>query len=504
MDKMKIWCVFWAFCLLGACYDDKGNYDYTGKLAIKVTGIEEEYVRVVLDTIKFRPVITPVDREYECFWGVVPDGGYQFQFDTISKIKDLDYGVNLKPGTYKLRFCARDMKTGVFTLQEYRLTVVTDMSIGWWVLKEEGGKTDLDVFTPTRSLESVLKMKNGKALDGKPENMAYVDDWLYFDEKDNTSVETKVVFVASDQDVVAVDFFSGSIMRSFDDLFYNVPVVKRPQNIFLGSNGLFLVNDNRLHVILLAGNGRTGFFGDAQLGNDVVISNYKTSSSRRTPLLFDEKSGSFFTTTYTSLSLISFLNEPWASSDADRSPVNNLNAELLYVGAKMDDYSLTDAYALLKYKQEDKFGLLKLVARYTSPYRNPVESTRLLDNSLGVLSADFRAMAKDYDLMYFSKGNEVWAFDVETLREEKLNVVIPAGERITYMEYLRFTPSADKSLWFNSVIIGTSRGGNYTLYRHDVIAGKLQPGVKIGAGTGEVKRACYLYMGSRVDDTELL
>lgn len=504
MNKINLFFLLCIACGMAACYEDKGNYEYRKKLDIEVIGIENNYKKLVLDTIHFRPEITPSGREYECFWGVLPEGGSPKQFDTISKVKDWDYVVNLKPGMYKIRFCAKDVETGIFAFQEYTLSVTTDMAVGWWILKEEAGKTDLDVFTPDRKIENVLKLNNGSALEGKPKNIAYVDDWLYFDEKANESVVTKTIFVASEQDVVAVDFFNGSILRNFDHLFYTVPTVKRPQNIFWGVNGVFLVNNDQIHVIMLEGRGATGFFGDAKSGKEVQVSDLKTTSGNRTPLLFDEKSASFFTTSYTSLNLISFKDSPSASSGSDGSPVNNLNADLLYIGVKMGEIYPENTYALMKSRAEEKYLLVKLLSKYTSPYRNPVVKTQELDNSLKILSADFRAMAKDYNLMYFSKGQELWSFDVEQFREVKQNVTIPVDEEITYMEYLRFTPSFDKTKWFNSLMVATNVNGKYKLYRYDVMAGKLQPGVVIGEGGGRIIRACYLYMNGKVYKTDLL
>ena len=496
MNNIKLLWSFLIVCLLAACYDDKGNYDYMEKLSINVSGIEDDHTVLLMDTIKFRPEITPADRKYECFWGVLPKNGYQYQFDTISKEKDWDYVVNLNPGAYKLRFCARDVTSGVFTFLEYSLSVVTDMSIGWWVLKEENGKTDLDVFSTDRKISDLLKTKNGNSLDGSPRNMAFVSDWLNYDEEMDENVITKTVFVASDQEVVAVDFFSGAILRNFDNLFYNKPDVKKPQDVLPALNSVFLVNDNKLYSMLLAGTGKSGFFGDAQLGPVLQVSPQRVTHKRLAPVFFDEKSCSFFTALGSGLKLISFPD--------DEPPVNNLNAELLYIGAKMGFSTPNNFYALMKSKTGNRYTLSKLSGEYVSSFPNPMISTRVLDNSLGILSADYRTMAKDYNLMFFSKGNELWAFDVEELSEVKQEVSVPVGEKITYMEDLRFTPAFNKDMWFNSVIVGTSKNGNYTLYRYDVVAGKLQPAVKIGEGTGEVTRACYLHMNGSVYETELL
>ena len=64
MNNIKLLWSFLIVCLLAACYDDKGNYDYMEKLSINVSGIEDDHTVLLMDTIKFRPEITPADRKY--------------------------------------------------------------------------------------------------------------------------------------------------------------------------------------------------------------------------------------------------------------------------------------------------------------------------------------------------------------------------------------------------------------------------------------------------------
>ena len=41
-------------CLEIACYEDKGNYDYTDKLEITVSGIQEAYNRIAVSYTHLR------------------------------------------------------------------------------------------------------------------------------------------------------------------------------------------------------------------------------------------------------------------------------------------------------------------------------------------------------------------------------------------------------------------------------------------------------------------
>ena len=86
-------------CLEIACYEDKGNYDYTDKLEITVSGIQEAYNRIVGDTISLKPQITPANREYDCFWGIIAFNSGSNNVDTISFEQDLDYKISLRTGS---------------------------------------------------------------------------------------------------------------------------------------------------------------------------------------------------------------------------------------------------------------------------------------------------------------------------------------------------------------------------------------------------------------------
>ncbi len=78
------------------------------------------------------------------------------------------------------------------------------------------------------------------------------------------------------------------------------------------------------------------------------------------------------------------------------------------------------------------------------------------------------------------------------MAEAEQNVSWPADERVTYMEYLKYSPYGQDSSWFDYLAVGTTRNGSYKLYLYPVSAGAVSPAVKVMEGKGEVKRASFM------------
>ena len=127
--------------------------------------------------LNISPKIYPENRDYDCFWGIANRNNQYSIIDTISYERDLNYVVTLNTGSYTLRFCAKDRETGIFSYTEYNLSVETDMSTGWWVLKGGENGTDVDIFTDEKKIADVVYSYNGRALAGQPVDLAYTTDY---------------------------------------------------------------------------------------------------------------------------------------------------------------------------------------------------------------------------------------------------------------------------------------------------------------------------------------
>lgn len=488
-----------AFIFLGlftACVDNSDDV-YGEPLEIRVENIDKDIRVNIGSPLTISPQIYPENRNYECFWGVANLNNPYSIIDTLSYERDLNYVVDLNTGSYTLRFCAKDKETGIFSYTEYNLTVETDMSTGWWVLKNGENGTDVDIFTDEKKIGDVLYSYNGKVLTGQPVDLAYTTNYFVFDASTDTDVNHSVVFLGSEEDLAVVDLFTGEILLAYEDLFYELPAQRKIQAVFKGASDVHLIADGSLYTMPISR--YTPHYRQFIIkhGGDYELSPYRVASGWSNPMLFDEKNGSFCIVDRGAAELV--YGKPEASPSH-----SNLNMELLYMGGRTTSTSGGEnGYALLKVKGEEKYKLAYIDAtRSTSDLTSSaadrhciILNIKDLPNTLGLLKSDIIAQNQDNDIMYFVKDNQVYSCHLETFEERLQTTDLSSEETITYMEYSKFMqPYNDTSQWFDYLMIGTKKSDGYKLYFHPIQAGILQPAVKVFEGKGEVKRAIYIGM----------
>ena len=140
-----------ALGLFASCYDDKGNYDYIS---------EDDAAGVVLGalegtTVRANEVLNIVPQMkggegdgFSYLWYTLSSGTYNVRRDTLSQERELNVPVNLKAGKYTLYYQVTNRSNGVFRSVEAPLTVTaTDITSGWYVMKEIEGGTDFDYYS---------------------------------------------------------------------------------------------------------------------------------------------------------------------------------------------------------------------------------------------------------------------------------------------------------------------------------------------------------------------
>lgn len=478
-----------------SCIDDSDDV-FGEKLEIAVGNIEKDMKVNIGETLTINPSISPEEREYDCFWGVASKSSNYGVIDTISRERNLNWKVDLGTGTYTLRFCAKERETGIFSYTEYNLSVETEMSTGWWVLKNGANGTDVDLFTPEKLIADIVYNNSGKGLQGKALDLAYAPNFFVFDPSTDVDVNHKSVFLTSEEDLVVVDYFTGQVLREYDEMFMELPAQRSVQGIFKGANDIHIVADGDLYT--LPTTSYTPHYRQFIIRHtgDYQLSQYRVASGWTCPMLFDEASSSFCVVDRGSSELL------YGREDA--SPAHrNLNAELIYMGGRTTSTSGgEEGYAILKKKDTGEYLLAYIDATKSSSDLTSSTASRhcvimeipeKLDSSMKVLTADFRAQSQDNDIIYFAKENKVYLCNLETFEEREQTAGFAADETITYMEFAKFMqPWNDTSKWFSYLVIGTKVGSNYKLYLHPVQGGNIQPAVTVYEGTGEVKRAIYI------------
>lgn len=129
----------WACGLLASCAGDLGNYDYHELHEPVITGIETDLSVLTHSTLELHPDLG----------GDFPESDYAFQWRALSQndnptmtllaeTRNLNYEVELLPGSYRLLFRVIERATEIFWQAEYNLQVSESTSEGWMVLCADG------------------------------------------------------------------------------------------------------------------------------------------------------------------------------------------------------------------------------------------------------------------------------------------------------------------------------------------------------------------------------
>ena len=188
MKKNLIYYMFGILFLLGACYDDKGNYNYSEINEI-VVDLAESYVLPLTDTtLVIRPNIsqTLLDRKdnltytWQCSNSTFASAG---NADTISYADTVAIVINPDSSeinyNYYLRFNIYDHEYGIMHPYQTRIQVFKPYQGAWMVLHKQEGETRLGsveyLGEERASNNDVYYPATGKKLQGEPVNIACHD-----------------------------------------------------------------------------------------------------------------------------------------------------------------------------------------------------------------------------------------------------------------------------------------------------------------------------------------
>ena len=298
------------FCI--SCYDDKGNYDYHALNQAEVAGIDSMYTAIFMEKLVITPTIQSEDKErvYDYIWMCYDKNDFRKSIDTLSLEKDLDYTVLLSLSSYQLIFAYRDRETEITKYVYSSLSVESQNSRGWYVLKEKEGGTDLDFFWKGKENTDLLQQTQGKMLTGKPRSLGFVGNYTWAnEEEDKVETGNQCLLLASEGDVSLVRISDMKQLGDFNSLFFeNAPTVA-PQKWYEGSEESGFINDGYLYTY----SGYDDAFGLNKLSypkeGDYKLSSVFTKNGTMCPLLFDLKSGQFCTSARNVTSLSYFKND---------------------------------------------------------------------------------------------------------------------------------------------------------------------------------------------------
>jgi len=486
--------------ILSSCFKDKGNYVYTEHEEITVTGIAASYDKISLvDRITIDPSISSnkPGAEFKYWWGIYETSvqGAVPKVDTIARTKAIDYLVTQPAKGWVLVFGAKNIKTGYTKIVTSSINVITQFTRGWYVAKTEAGKTDLDLhLTPTSAvpgskMENVFSLANDKKLNGKAHTLRFYQDYKAL--TGTSFLNTRALFVVTDQDASVVNIGTIKEIRDFNTLFYNAPAVKKPDIICNGSAAFYFVNNGKLHSIYNM-SANSGQFGIPQMVNeynaDYKLSKFFYTSAFANPLFFDELSSTFYSAGGASLQLNN-VND----GATTKMPAKNNNKNLLYLGFKTS----AAGFAVFQDKTNQNLKILSAITPNTSAL---VMINDTLSANEKLYSANIHTLLNgDENLMYFTVGNQVWSRNLSN-RFEQLQYTVPGDETISFIRHLKYTVSADLAFNYNYIAIASKKGDSYNIRMFTKTSGNLNPAPAFTI-TGKGEAGDIIYISPNVSGT---
>lgn len=468
--------------LASSCKKDPNDFDLKDPEQIAVEGFEDSYTVVSeKDRLIINPKATSNENEadFDYAWWVYETNvsGRIPKIDTIARTKNLDYFVQLPAQGWALVYRVTNKKTKYAKHFSATLNVVTEFTRGWYVLKDDGTQSDLDLFltpesiVPTVLKENVYSLMNGHKVDGKGKMINFFTS--YKSMATGTLGNTKTLFMTTEKDVSAIAISTLKEIRNMNNLFIGTPSVIKPSAAVSASSAYLLVNDGELHNISVM-SANDGRFGAAVLkdvsNTPYKLSDYYLTSTYSDAYFFDELSSSFVSLVNGSGTVLTDISD----IDGTAMPAQKNNKIPLYMGFKSSTYLPAPEYryAISGFAifQDKSNSNLKIVSELL-PDRTKM---KMVNDTLKTTDKLFNGtlytiLDGDENMMYFVVGSEVWSRNLSN-KYEQLQYTVPAGETVTFIRHKKFTEAA---YTFNYVMVGTQSGGNYKVRMFTKSSGNL-------------------------------
>ncbi len=487
--------------LVWGCFKDDGNYDYADGIEIDVQGIEEKYNLIAFqDKLEITPTVHAVRPEDRCeyLWLIYPKNNlYKSAIDTISREKDLDWSVNVKPGDYIVEFIATDCdRLNFFKRCTTQLTASTTYTEGFYILKETAdGNTELDLYSPNRdiALSNLLTNVHGKAFTGRPDNLGLFFCFNFINEENGEQEMVQTLNVITEDNAYILRTTDLATIRDYSSMFYeklddkpyalrnsSISAMSTLGEVYLSSRGASFSMGNRfgwpasIADYPEMGGSPFGFFESYAALFGVGIFQY-----------FDSNTGTFCS-----------LNSMLGAFDLTPFPEGrNIPHSLIHYGpAGMDGQSGTlRHYALFQDKDNaSKHYLYKFL--YNSRAGNRAEILELPEASL-FNRADRIVLSKSVDnFYYFVTDNRLYRYWVDQDLEEELNLTgVPATEQIVLLKERYYYETMGAPAAFNYLVVGTYDGEDYHLYFYNTVGGA-PAGAPVKMTSGKGKPVDVQYM----------
>lgn len=209
--------------VLSSCFsDDSSLGDPSSVPSIEIAEMpDQSIISYAGNHLTIVPEIKTAYKESELqyTWYVYVDKEHSdagFRQNVIGTEHDLDYEVNLSSGLYVVCLEVKVKATGLAQYARTNLTVSTEFSDGFYILKQtDSGETDIDLLTGNGLSADILTKMNGAPLKGEPVSLAMVYQQNYVNPDNNEMEMTNTLNIFTTED------YRGYRTEDFKQIFDN-------------------------------------------------------------------------------------------------------------------------------------------------------------------------------------------------------------------------------------------------------------------------------------------
>jgi len=473
--------VLLALLCLGSCSKDKGNYDYIDINELKISGVNPTYTLLRnIDTLRIKPVIAATMDEsdplrYDYLWVLRATINLVTVTDTIGRERNLEFPVLLEPVPYDLFYRVRDKKTGVEWSANSKLTIGTPYSRGLLLMGEdEQGYAEAEMLS---MLSDTIHLKHILSESGLPR----LREPLSFLHTGGDAIYSKVwAFSGSGSYYLDRITMKATTGNTFSKLLYtseNIdpttlqPIAVAPQiRLATGQVGstlyrAMLTKSGDIFTTFLIINGgdfynnpvnRVSVQGERLPAAPYLLYSTLNMSSF---VWYDLKNERFMN--YTSFGLstpsVALTDAAGSKFSWNQAPTGR---HLVYAeNTRNTDGGSTNgnSFAIMKDGANIHY-VYKFYASGTVPATR--DAYTILPKAIDFDKADFYAFSSNRSVIFYSVGNNLYAYDYNPGNEKFYQLTVTGGDQITMLKFdIQIDPIAN-SLYvgtYNSATKGTLR-----------------------------------------------
>lgn len=459
------------FFFLTSCVNDTGNYTYLSAedvLPIDIIGLQEDLSVIQGERLQISPNIEKMDdpARYTYIWYVTEaqTAGALPIKRNIGNEKTLDVKINLDAGSYLLNFMVMDEKKDIYKRKQVKLEVrASNISTGWYVLKDQNNETDFDYIDSEGTIYADVLAKGGNQLKGKAVGMSYQSGRYYHNLVSNTGVITKltnqkVFHVLSTEDIRTFNAQNMLLFKKYEEEFYSLPSVCNPQGVISQNTdgNVFLLNAGKLHSIY-GMSPNIGKLSAAKVGEYSLFPSLIPINYFGDVLIFDILKHSFYTSSTAGTS-VDFVNDQ--KVDTTTISLRNMPYEMINMFAGSADINnAKQAFALMKNTEDGTYRIAQI------PYNSGkiFNSFNIVPNDAMITQSKVMASPSSGNFVYFAISNKIYYYMNATGLEEKekLIMTIPENENVYFMIHI-YTKK------MNVLAVLANTASNWKLYLYPI------------------------------------